>query len=40
MENTSLKRVFVYSNLIIFSLMCWYVAAELLLTLVWRTLYH
>ena len=40
MENMSIKRMFVYVNLVIFSMMCWYIMAELILTAIWREVWH
>ena len=40
MKGTSLKRIFVYANMVLFSLMCWYIVAELILTIIWQKLWH
>ena len=40
MENTSIKRIFVYANMLLISLMCWYIVAELILTMIWQKLWH
>lgn len=40
MEGINTKRVLVYVNIVIFSIMCWYIMAEIILTVIWRTLWH
>ena len=38
--NQDIKRYAVYLNLALFCMVVWYFIAELILTLVWRMLWH
>ena len=40
MSKNELKRYVVYLNMALFCAVVWYCVAELLLTLIWRALWH
>lgn len=40
MDKITIKRFLVYLNLGLFCMLSWYIVAELILTVIWRQLWH